>query len=141
MQFSEISAMADEDLKIDDTELDIESLRTPQLHNKYMKLYAQFSSKLKQTQDTRKTLYKEKWEYYTGKAPAEVYVEKPFDLKILKNDVQMYIEADSEYQEITQKEAYFNTVVDYLQKTIQQIANRSFAINNAIKWKMFLHGE
>ncbi len=133
--------MADEDLKIDDTELDIESLRTPQLHNKYMKLYAQFSSKLKQTQDTRKTLYKEKWEYYTGKAPAEVYVEKPFDLKILKNDVQMYIEADPEYQEITQKEAYFNTVVDYLQKTIQQIANRSFTINNAIKWKMFLHGE
>ena len=86
-------------------------------------------------------MYKNKWEYYTGKAPAEAYADKPFDLKILKNDVQMYIEADEDFQLLSQKEAYLKSMVDYTNRTLQQITNRSFTINNAIKWKMFLHGE
>ena len=32
----------DKDLKINDTELDLESLKTPQLHNKYLKHYNNF---------------------------------------------------------------------------------------------------
>ena len=32
----------DKDLKINDTELDLESLKTPQLHNKYMKHLTKF---------------------------------------------------------------------------------------------------
>ena len=38
MTFDELQALAEKDLKINDTELDLESLKTPQLHNKYMKL-------------------------------------------------------------------------------------------------------
>ena len=38
MNLEEIQALADKDLKLDDTELDIESLKTPELHNKYLKL-------------------------------------------------------------------------------------------------------
>ena len=47
MRFDELSEMVDKDLKIDDTELDLESIRTPQLHNKYLKFYTQFSLQLK----------------------------------------------------------------------------------------------
>ena len=39
MNLEEIQALADKDLKLDDTELDIESLKTPELHNKYLKLF------------------------------------------------------------------------------------------------------
>ena len=31
-----LQELADKDLKINDTELDLESLKTPQLHNKYL---------------------------------------------------------------------------------------------------------
>ena len=38
MTFDELQATRlEKDLKINDTELDLESLKTPQLHNKYMK--------------------------------------------------------------------------------------------------------
>ena len=141
MKLIEMQEMVDIDLKIDDTELDMESGRTPQLHNKYLKLYTQCSLQLKKTRDDRKSLYRDKWEYYTGKADSSVYVDKPFDLKILKADVGMYIDADIEYQEITQKEEYIKTMVDYLERILKQITARQWEIRNTIEWKKFLHGE
>ena len=46
MTFDELQALADKDLKINDTELDLESLKTPQLHNKYMKFHNQYTLSL-----------------------------------------------------------------------------------------------
>tara|TARA_Y100000310_G_C20440218_1_gene695737 strand:+ start:342 stop:767 length:426 start_codon:yes stop_codon:yes gene_type:complete len=141
MRFDELQEMVDTDLRIDDTELDIESIKTPQLHNKYLKFYTQFSLQYKKVRDERKSLYCLKWEYYTGKASPEVYQEKPFDLKILKADVAMYIEADLEYQEISQKEEYIKQMVEYTERILKEINNRNWNIRNAIEWKKFLHGD
>jgi len=141
MRFDELQLMVDDDLKIDDTELDLESIRTPQLHNKYLKFYTQFSLQLKKVRDEKKSLYRIKWEYYTGKAAPEVYLENPFDLKILKVDVGIYIDADSEYQEIGQKEEYIKQMVEYTERILKEINNRNWNIRNTIEWKKFLHGE
>ena len=141
MRFDELQKMADVDLKIDDTELDLESIRTPQVHNKYLKIYTQSCLQLKRVRDERKVLYRDKWEYYTGKSAPDVYQAKPFDLKILKVDVGIYIDADTEYQEIGQKEAYLEKMVDYLERVLKEINNRNWNIRNTIEWKKFLHGE
>jgi hypothetical protein len=141
MRFDELQELADVDLKIDDTELDLESIRTPQLHNKYLKFYTQFSLQLKRVRDEKKSLYRDKWEYYTGKAAPEIYQEKPFDLKILKVDVGIYIDADPEYQEIGQKEEYIKQMVEYTERLLKEINNRNWNIRNTIEWKKFLHGE
>ena len=68
MDLSELQSEVDRDIKIDDTELDIESIRTPQLHNKYLKYYTKYSLQLRRVRDDYKTLHRVKWEYYTGKA-------------------------------------------------------------------------
>ena len=141
MDLNELQNDVDRDLKIDDTELDLESIRTPQLHNKYLKLYTKYSLQLKKTQDDYKTLYRSKWEYYTGKADPDVYREKPFDLKILKADVAIYLDSDKEIQELGQKEAYIQAVVTYLEKILREINNRNWTIRNTIEWKRFIHGE
>ena len=141
MRFDELQDMADVDLKIDDTELDLESIRTPQVHNKYLKIYTKSCLQLKQVRDERKVLYRNKWEYYTGKAAPNVYQEKPFDLKILKTDVGIYIDSDPEYQEIGQKEAYIEKMVDYTERVLREINNRNWTIRNTIEWKKFLHGD
>ena len=140
MNLEQIQEMADKDLKINDTELDLESLKTPQLHNKYMKLYNQFKLMLTRAESDYYTVKKEKWEYYTGKAPAEVYAEKPFDLKILRTDIDKYLESDTELQRSKQKVDYLETTVDFLDRTIRQIANRGFTIKNAIDWRKFTSG-
>ena len=46
MDLNELQNDVDRDLKIDDTELDLESIRTPQLHNKYLKLYTNIDSQI-----------------------------------------------------------------------------------------------
>jgi len=69
-----------------------------------------------------------------------VYKEKPFDLKILRQDVDKYIDTDIELQKVKQKVDYLNTIVDYLDRTIRQISNRTFTIKNAIEWKKFTSG-
>ena len=141
MDLNELQNDVERDLKIDDTELDLESIRTPQLHNKYLKHYTKYSLQLKKVQDDYKELYRIKWEYYTGKAEPSVYQAQPFDLKILKSDVGIYLDADKDLQEVGQKEAYLSAVVTYLEKVLREINNRNWNIRNAIEWKKFIHGE
>ena len=140
MTLEELQEQVDKDLKINDTELDLESLKTPQLHNKYLKHYNNFKLLLTRAESDYKILKRVKWEYYTGKADPMVYQQKPFNLKILKQDVDKYIEADEDYQKIKQKVDYLETIVDFLDRTIRQIQNRGFLIKDAIEWRKFTSG-
>jgi hypothetical protein len=140
MTLEELQDLAERDLKINDTELDLESLKTPQLHNKYMKHLTKFKLMLSKAEaefaQTKRTL----WEYYTGKADASVYAQKPFDLKILKQDVDQYIQSDDEYIKAKQKVDYLSTTTDFLDRTIRQIQSRDWNIRNAIEWRKFTSG-
>ena len=140
MTLEELQSQADKDLVIDDTELDTESLRTPILHNKYLQYYNKFNLLLKKSQWEERTLQREKWEYYTGKSDPSVYAEKPFDLKVLKADVHIYMDSDDELQKADQKAAYLKQVVTYLEQVLRSINNRTFLIKNAIEWKKFTSG-
>ena len=140
MTFDELQALADKDLKINDTELDLESLKTPQLHNEFMKHLTKFKLLLTRAEDEFKLIKREKWEYYTGKSDPAVYQLKPFNLKIMRSDVDKYIEADEDYIKAYQKVKYLEVTVDFLDRTIRQISNRTFTIKNAIDWRKFTSG-
>ena len=62
------------------------------------------------------------------------------DLKVLRTDVDKYIESDEELIKAKQKCEYLNACVDYLDKTIRQITNRGFLIKDAIEWRKFTSG-
>ena len=123
MTLEELQQSVDRDFALDDTELDTESIKIPLLHNKYLQHFNKFSLLLKKAEYEHKVLKRQKWEYYTGKADPSVYKEKPFDLKILKADVHIYMESDDELQKADQKEAYLKQVVNYLEpaRVIQHI--------------------
>ena len=90
MRLEDIRKMAMEDSIIDDTELDIESLKLPQLHNKYLNMYHDEKLLLSKVDSELKKVVKLKWEYYTGKLDEDVLKEldlEPFPLKILKQDL------------------------------------------------------
>ena len=141
MNIDELYSEVERDIKIDDTELDLESIRTPQLHNKYLKIFTKHSLQYKKLQDDYKVLYRVKWEYYTGKASPEVYAENPFELKVLKADIGIYMEADKDLQQLGQRMAYAKQIVEYLERILKEINNRNWNIRNTIEWKKFLHGE
>ena len=141
MNIDELYTEVERDIKIDDTELDLESIRTPQLHNKYLKLFTKHSLQYKKLQDDFKVLYRVKWEYYTGKASPKVYEENPFELKVLKTDIGIYLEADKDLQQLGQRMAYAKQIVEYLERILREINNRNWTIRNTIEWKKFLHGD
>ena len=140
MTLEELQELADKDLKINDSELDLESIKTPQIHNKYMKHLSKFKLMLSRAESELHIVKRTKWEYYTGKADSTVYIEKPFNLKILRQDVDKYIDSDEEVIKAKQKVDYLTTVVDFLDRSIRQISNRTFTIKNAIDWKKFTSG-
>ena len=140
MDLEKLQELADSDLKLNDTELDLESLKTPQLHNKYLKHLSKFKLLLSRAEADLYKTRKNLWEYYTGKADPEVYKQKPFQFKLLRQDVDQYVQADEEYIKAKQKVDYLQTTVDFLDRTIRQITNRTFTIKNAIDWRKFTSG-
>ena len=102
MTLTEIQEQVRKELKINDLELDIESLRIPSLHSKYLQLLTEHSLLLKKTQGEYAVLKRNKWIYYTGKASDDVYKEKgDFPLKLkTKDDEKTFIEADEEIREL-----------------------------------------
>ena len=140
MTLEELQEQVGKDLKINEAELDLESLKTPQLHNKYLKHLNNFKLLLTRAESDYKILKRVKWEYYTGKASPKIYQDKPFNLKIMKSDVDKYLESDEELIKSSQKINYLETVVNYLDRTLRQISNRDWQIRNSIEWRKFTSG-
>jgi len=140
MTLEELQEQVDKDLKINDTELDLESLKTPQLHNKYLKHYNNFKLLMTRAESDYKILKRVKWEYYTGKASPDVYKQKPFNLKIMKSDIDKYLESDEDLIKAKQKIDYLETVVNYLDRTLKIIGGRDWQIRNSIEWRKFTSG-
>ena len=140
MTLEELQELVDKDLKINESELDLESLKTPQLHNKYLKHYNNFKLLMTRAESDYKILKRVKWEYYTGKASPEVYKQKPFNLKIMKSDIDKYLESDEDLIKSKQKIEYLETVVNYLDRTLKIIGGRDWQIRNSIEWRKFTSG-
>ena len=87
-----------------------------------------------------KILKRVKWEYYTGKARPQVYQQKPFNLKIMKSDIDKYLESDEDLIKAKQKIDYLETVVNYLDRTLKIISGRDWQIRNSIEWRKFTSG-
>ena len=143
MKFEDIRSMVGSDMKIDSSELDVESLRTPQLHNKYLNIFHDERLILKKLNVDLSELKKAKWEYYTGKMSLEELNERgwePFQFKILKTDVERYLDADVDLVRIKNKIMYQEEKVEYLASTLKSISSRQWDIKNAIEWRKFVNG-
>ena len=134
MEFDKIIEEWKQDCPIDDTTLDKESVKIPTLHGKYLELHSREKIFLNYLQVEYKKLYREKWEYYSGKA------EKPFQLKLLKTDLHIYLDSDDKLCELKEKVDTQKQKVSYVESVIKSLETRSFHITNAINWRKFTAG-
>ena len=133
--------MWESDSTIDPDNLHDESLRIPQLHCKYYTIYNTITLLRERTRNSYNKVKLEKSNYYTGKAPAEVYAEEPFPYKVREKDaIQRYIEADDKLTKLDLKIRYYDTTLKFLEEIIKTISNRTFQIKNAIEWHKFQSG-
>lgn len=132
------------DLKIDETRLDEESLRTPQLHNKYLMLLLRLKNRKDKLERDLKALQKNKWLYYTGKMSEEELKRlgwEPFELNVLRTDVDRIMDADKDILEVEGKYRELSRVVDYIEDVVKVISNRQWSIRAAIDWQKFTNGQ
>ena len=129
-----------QDLTIEESELDRESLRTPYLYDKYLKMYQKTKLHLREVEQKYNEIRLEKHRYYSGNADPEVYKKSPFGIKVVKQDLEMYLNADPDLAKATDLVEYVSAIKDFLEKTLKNIENRNWNIKNAIEWRKFLSG-
>ena len=140
MNLDEIQLSWEEDSKIDEDNLHTESTRIPCLHAKYYKILNNILLLKKIEENKFKQLKKEKWQYYTGKADPEVYIDKPFDHKVSRQDVDKYMDADEDLIKVSSKIDYYQVMLSYLDSILKTINNRTYQIKNSIEWQQFIRG-
>jgi len=141
MNLDQLKEEASQDLPITDQEhLDQESYKNQILKPKWLDYKTRFELLLIKSKGEYQRLYRSKWEYYGGKADVKIYVAKPFDLKVLKTDLQMYINSDEEVVKLSDKISYLETAIKYIDGVIKSIDNRGWDTKNAIAWKKFEAG-
>ena len=141
MNLEQIQEMWQKDSVIDPDNLHNESLKIPQLHSKYYTVYNTITLLREKARDNYNRVKLERYNYYTGKAPAEVYVEDPFPYKVREKDaIQRYLDADDKLTTIDLKIRYYDVMLKFLEGVIKTISNRTYQIKNAIDWHNFQAG-
>jgi len=136
-----IQEMWTKDAKIDMDNLHTESTNIPSLHAKYFEIYNNIYLLRKKSEQQRKNVRHERYEYFSGKADPDVYVVNPFPKKIRdKETMQKYLDADDSLSSISLKIDYYDTMLVYVESILKQITNRSFQIKNAIEFMRFNAG-
>ena len=143
MKLDEIYAEWDKDSKIDTTDLGNESIKIPQLHNKYFKVYTSEKLLLRKYEAEMRELKLEKYEFYT-QGPTKETQEKNWNLPakglILKSDIPMYMDGDKQLIEMSLKIGYQQEKIELLESIIKGLVNRGFQIKSAIDWHKFTMG-
>jgi hypothetical protein len=143
MNIDEIRQLVNKDMVMDETALDIESMKTPQLHNKYLIIFTDEKLILGKLKSDFNVLRKNKWLYYTGKLSQEQldnFGWETFDLNILKSDIDKFLDADLDIITLANRILLQQEKVNYLESVIKLINNRQWNIRAAIDWLKFTNG-
>ena len=141
MNLETIQSMWEKDSHIDPDNLHDESLKIPQLHSKYYTLYNTITLLREKAREQYSKVRLERYNYYTGKATAEVYAEEPFPYKVREKDaIQRHLDADEKMNKIDMKIKYYDVMLKFLEEIIRAISNRTYQIKNAIEWNKFQAG-
>ena len=136
-----IQDMWEKDAKIDRDNLHDESLNIPALHAKYFQIYNTIYLLRKKAEQQRKNIRHERYEYFSGKADPDVYIQNPFPKKIRDKDTMTkYLDADEKLSNASLKIEYYDTMLTYLESILKVIQNRTYQIKNAIEFMRFNAG-
>ena len=141
MNLEKIQEMWERDATIDPDNLHNESLKIPQLHSKYYTLYNTITLLRERAREQYSKVKLERYNYYTGKATAEVYAEEPFPYKVREKDaIQRHLDADDKMNKVDMKIKYYDIMLKFLEEVIRAVSNRTYQIKNAIEWNKFQAG-
>jgi len=139
MKIEDIFEEWKKDSQIDNTDLDVESLKIPYLHSKWLKIMSEERQRHKGFQAKKQQLNKLLHEYYSGDLNNPDDLKQinrtPFLKKVLKSDMATYIETDSEMIDLNLKLLHQLEKVEICEEIMKALNNRNWNIRNAIEWR------
>ena len=136
-----LQKMWNEDSKIDPDNLHTESLNIPSLHAKYYDLYNNLMLLRKKAEQQKKNIRHERYEYYSGKADPDVYIQNPFPKKIRdKETMAKYLDADERLSGVSLKVEYYDVMLKFIEDILKMISQRTYHVKNAIEYMRFQSG-
>lgn len=144
MNIDDINAMWSEDCNIDRNKLTEESLRTPNLHAKYLSLLMQYKQRhIKYTVEYN-DLRSLKFRYYRGELDKDTLEEHGWQQyqgsRPLKGDMDQILEGDSDLGKINLRISYCTSIIHQLESIMGAIKARDWQIRNAIENNKFIAG-
>lgn len=135
MTLDEIHAEWKKDAVIQKTKLDDESMRTSELYQKYLEFYSDARVEAMNAKALFDVEYKNKFYYYNGWLSHDELKEQgldPFPMKVLKTDMDIFMNADAKIIRLKAKLDMANEKVGVLDKILRSLNTRQFAIRDGI---------
>lgn len=134
----------DEDSIMDDNHISNESIKVPTLHAKYVRYLMQAKLKITKLQNDFNVLKKTKFRYYRGELTREELTQLQWDqwqgVKPLKNELDQFLEGDTDLNNMKVKIEYLNNMVYLLESILGQIKARDWQLKTILDHKKFLAG-
>jgi hypothetical protein len=120
-----------------------ESMKTPQLHSKYLNYYFDEKKALTRMSKALAKMRRIRFEYYTGTinpVMLDKFKWEPFLRKILKSEVDMYLDADDVLSTMQIDHTDQKEKIKFIEEVLKQLGQRNFQIKEAITWQKFVAG-
>jgi len=132
------------DCKIDELNLGSESTKTPELHSKYLNHLTTFKLQLRKYESQMYSLRRIKWRYFRGELSREeldnLGWEQYLGPQPLKNEMQEYLDSDSDIIKIVDKIEYIKACLYQCEFVMKSLNSRTCDIKNAIEFMKFTNG-
>lgn len=143
MTFEDIFKAWEVDSFVDKTELSDESLKIPKLHHKYSLMFYTERTILRNLEAEYKTLKFNKTDFFAN-GPDEETIKLNWKLppkgRILKVEIQSYVESDQDIINLSLKIGLQQDKVDFIDSIIKTINHRGYIIRNAIDFEKWIGG-
>ena len=144
MNIENIMEMWSEDVKMDNVDLDTESLKIPNLHAKWLNILTKERQKLRRLTIKKQQLSKLLSEYYSGDLNnpdgLSQINREAWQKKVLKSEIHTYVDSDTDMIEVNLRVSYQQETVDVVEEIMKAINGRQWNIRNAIEWRKFSNG-
>ena len=117
----------------------------PKLHSKYLRITTHHNLIVKKLQAEYNTRRKIKWDYYNGDLnnpeDLERYGLEPMTKKVMRADLQHWLDSDTELNNIMLKKVMHEEIVDFCKSVLKELNNRTFQLKSYMDWERFIGGK
>lgn len=133
------------DAPYDETEPQRAMANIPKLHAKYLRIMTHHNLTVKKLLAEYNTRRKIKWEYYSGDLnnpeDLERYGLEPMLKKVLRADLQHYLDSDTELNNILLKKVIHEEIAEFCKNVLKELNNRTWQLKEYMAWERFIGGQ